>query len=154
MKKVKGRKLWYRMPKIVHKQKSPFGGEIYLDENFRVIGHAQKGLFGEEVILDKDFKYVGSKQKGLFGEDVYLDKDFHVQGYGRKGLGDTRVYVDKDGHYAGWGSDGLGSEVVVFLDGNRSGEREPVTRRGLIGAWIFLAVVLGLLALFVWMILK
>lgn len=130
------------------------GIEVCLDENFRVIGHAQKGLFGEKVILDKDFKYAGSIQKGLFGEDVYLDKDFHVQGYGRKGLGDTRVYVDKDGHYAGWGGKGLGSEEVVFLDVKQSGEREPVTRRGIIGGWIFLAVVLGLLALFVWMILK
>ena len=119
-----------------------------------MIGHAQKGLFGEEVILDKDFKYAGSKQKGLFGEDVYLDKDFRVQGYGRKGLGDTRVYVDKDGHYAGWGGKGQGSEEVVFLDGKQPEGSEPVTRRGIIGGWIFLAVVLGLLALFVWMILK
>ena len=119
-----------------------------------MIGHKQKGLFGEEVILDKDFKYAGSKQKGLFGEDVYLDKDFHVQGYGRKGLGDTRVYVDKDGHYAGWSGKGLGSEQIAFMDGGQSSHREPATRRGTVGAWIFLAIVLGLIVWFVAAIVK
>ena len=42
----------------------------------------------------------------------------------------------------------------MFLDGKQPEGSEPVTRRGIIGGWIFLAVVLGLLALFVWMILK
>lgn len=119
-----------------------------------MIGYGQKGLFGEEVLLDKDFKYAGSKQKGILGEDVFLDKDFHVQGYGRKTLGDTKVFVDKDGHYAGWSGKGFGGERIAFMDGERSVESEPVTRRGLIGGWIFLAVVLGLIALFVWLIVK
>ena len=57
------------MPRIVHKQKGPFGETIYTDENYRVIGTSQKGLFGEEIFLDKDSKYAGSKQKGILGED-------------------------------------------------------------------------------------
>ena len=52
------------MSKIVRKQKNLFGGNIYLDENFRVIGYGQKGPFGEEVLLDNNFRYAGSKQKG------------------------------------------------------------------------------------------
>ena len=121
------------MPKIVHKQKNPFGGDVYLDENYRVVGYSQKGLFGEEV---------------------YLDKDFNVSGYARKGLGDAKIFVDRDGHYAGWSGKGLGSERVAFMDGEMSGKSEQVTRRGLVGGWIFLAVVLGLIAWFVASIVK
>ena len=99
------------MAKIVHKQKSPLGGDVYLDGNFRVIGYGQKGPFGEEVFLDKD------------------------------------------GRYAGWSAKGPGGERAAFMDGERPGSR-PVTRRGIIGGWIFLAAVLGLIALFVWMIVK
>ncbi len=137
------------MAKMIHKQNGLFGETVYLDENYRMIGSSRKGLFGEEVFLDKDLRYAGSKQKGLFGEEVYLDKDYHVPGYGRKGLGNTRIYVDRDGHYAGWGGKGFCDEEVVFVDEKRSGGSGPVTRRRLIGAWIFLAVILGLIIWFV-----
>ena len=106
------------MPKIVHKQKSPFGGEVYLDENFRVIGPAQKGLFGETV---------------------YLDRNWKVKGYSRKtSLGNT-VYVDKDYHYKGRGGS-IGEEEYLLLEEDREDACEA-GRRG-IGAGFFLIVLL------------
>ena len=47
------------MPKMIHKQKNPFGGEVYTDENFNVIGYGRKDSLGMEVLLEKDFRYVG-----------------------------------------------------------------------------------------------
>ena len=129
------------MPKIVHKQKNPFGGDVYLDENYRVVGYSQKGLFGEEVILDKDLKVAGRKQKGVFGEDVWLDRDYHVRGYGHKALGDTRVYTDQDGHYAGWGGDGF----AVF-DRNRENRPAAEERRARNIALVIMVIVMAAVA--------
>ena len=143
-----------RMARIVHQSKGLFGETIYTDEHFRLIGTSRKGLFGEEVFLDRNMKYVGSKQKGLFGEDVYLDQDFRVSGYGWKSPGDTKIYTDQDGHYAGWGGKGLGSDEMMFLDGERSGEHEPVTKRGVIGGLIFLGMILGVIVWFISAVLR
>ena len=38
------------MPKMIHKQKNPFGGEVYLDENFNVLGYGHKDSLGREVL--------------------------------------------------------------------------------------------------------
>ena len=62
--------------------------------------------------------------------------------------------MDRDGHYAGWSGKGLGSERIAFMDGEQSSHREPATRRGTVGAWIFLTVVLGLIVWFVAAIVK
>jgi len=139
------------MPRMVHKQKGPFGETIYTDENFRVIGTSHKGLFGEEVFLDKDFKYAGSKQKGILGEDVYLDKDYHVAGYGRQGLSGSKILVDKDGKYVGRTGKGLGQDEYAFLDGEES---EPPAKASTAGGWIFLICVLAAVALVARAILK
>ena len=69
-------------------------------------------------------------------------------------MGDTKVFVDKDGHYAGWSGKGLGSERIGFFDGEQNSGAEPVTKRGMIGGWIFLGIVLGLITLFIILITK
>lgn len=143
------------MPRIVHKQKGPFGETVYTDENYRVIGTSHKGLFGEEVFLDKDFRYAGTKRKGILGEDVFLDKDFRVTGYGRKGLG-GKVYLDKDGRYAGWSGKGLGEHETVFLDdaGGKRVEGIDEVKKYTAGAWTFVGVVFAVIILVLYLLMR
>ncbi len=118
------------MPKIIHKQKNPFGGTTYLDENFHVIGYGHKDSLGREVLLDKDLRYAGEKRKGLFGEDIYVNKDWKVQGYGHKGLLGNTIITDKDFKYKGQ-TGKFGQEEFLFLDGDRQEEkREDIYQRG------------------------
>lgn len=137
--------------KYIRKQKSPFGGEIYTDENFHVVGYGRKNSFGQDVLLDKDFRYAGEKRKGLFGETVYLDRNWKVKGYSRKtSLGNT-IYVDKDYHYKGRGGS-IGEEEYLLLEEDREDTCEA-GRRG-IGAGVFLIVLLVGILLVLKMVLK
>ena len=121
------------MAKIIHKEKNPFGGFVYLDENFHVIGYGRVNSSGNEILVDKDFRYAGEKRKGILGGDVYLDRNWKVQGYGQKGpLGET-IIADKDFRYQGW-SGKSGSGEVLFLDGERQeGDQEDIYQRGKLG---------------------
>ena len=60
------------MPKIVHKQKSLLGGEVYLDENFRVIGHAQRVLFLLLVLVERDGELEEAVVEYDRGESVHM----------------------------------------------------------------------------------
>ena len=137
--------------KVIHKQKNPFGGEIYTDENFRVVGYGRKNIFGGDTLLDKDFRYSGEKRKGLFGETVYLDRNWKVKGYSRKtSLGNT-VYVDRDFHYKGRGGS-IGEEEYLLLEEDAEDVCEN-GRRG-ISAGVFLAAVLIGIVIVLWTVLK
>lgn len=142
------------MPKMIHKQKNPFGGEVYTDENFNVIGYGRKDSLGREVFLDKDFRYVGEKRKDLFGGDVYLDKDWKVRGHSQKGpMGET-IYTDKDYRYLGRGGS-FGGREYVWLNG-RSPERQEPYREGKseLAKGIFILVLFIGITIVLWLISK
>ena len=126
------------MPKMIHKQKNPFGGEVYTDENFNVIGYGRKDSLGREVFLDKDFRYVGEKEKNLF-EDP--DKD-------RKGNSPSvnTVYTERDYRYLGK----VGKpecRKYVWLNRQRSG-------RGKSGLVVFLAALFAVAGIALWLVLR
>lgn len=124
------------MPKVIYKQKTPLGGDVYTDENNNIIGYGHRDARGNRVFLDKDYRYVGEKVKNLFRNP---DK-------GRKGkesCGNT-VYTDRDYSYKGRGGNSGGKDYI-WLNRQRSG-------RGKTWIVVFLVVLIGGVSL--WLVLR
>ena len=58
------------MPRMVHKQKGPFGETIYTDENFRVIGTSHKACSAKKFFSTKISNMLAASKK-VFSERMY-----------------------------------------------------------------------------------
>ena len=141
------------MPKMIHKQKNPFGGEVYLDENFNVVGYGQKDSLGREVFLDKDYRYVGTKQKDLFGGEVYIDHEGKVKGHSRKGPSGNTIYTDRDYSYMGR-SGGAGKREYILMDGKGSGREDSGRGKTRLALGLILFAVLAGIVFVMWMLMR
>ena len=128
------------MPKVLYKQKNPFGGDVYTDENSNIIGYGHRDAQGKGVFLDKDFRYVGAKEKNLFGEPDKSRK-------GKESSGNT-VYTDRDYSYMARGGT-TGGKDYIWLNRQRSENKKNRAVKVII-----LATLLGVIGIALWLKLK
>ena len=141
------------MSKTIYRQKNPFGGEVFLDENNHVIGYGRRDSNGKEIFLDKDLCYVGGKEKNLFDAEAYPDKNGKEKDPLRKEPSVKTVYRNRDYSYLGRGGYS-GVRTAVRLNGQGAQGQGRRHGKNRIAVWIVLAALLAGLAAALWMILR